>query len=178
MGGPLVGLASAKARALLAYLAVTGMAQSRSALAGLLWSDLPEEPARTNLRLVLTKLRRALPQQVEVTRQSVALAAEQSVWVDALEVTRLAGEADDLDALLAAVDLCRGEFLAGVEVPGAPLFDQWVTAERAACRAAVLGVLDRAVQLARDRADTAAGIRVAPAAWWRWSRCRRRHIGR
>jgi hypothetical protein len=59
-GLPLVGLASAKARALLAYLAVTGAAHSRSALAGLLWSDLPEETARTNLRLVLTKLRRAL----------------------------------------------------------------------------------------------------------------------
>jgi DNA-binding SARP family transcriptional activator/tetratricopeptide (TPR) repeat protein len=160
-GRPLAGLASAKARALLVYLAVTGTAQSRSALAGLLWSDLPEEAARTNLRLVLTKLRRALPQHVEVTRRSVALAAEQSVWVDALEVARLSGVADDLDALLAAVELCRGEFLEGVEVPGALLFNQWVVAERAVCRATVLGVLDRAVQLARDRADTAAGIQVA-----------------
>ena len=160
-GRPLVGLASAKARALLVYLAVTGTAQSRSALAGLLWSDLPEEAARTNLRLVLTKLRRALPGHVEVTRQSVALAADQPVWVDALEVVRLAGEPSDPDALLAAVDLCRGEFLAGVEVPGAPLFDQWVVAERAACRAAMLGTLDRAVQLARERGDTDVGIQVA-----------------
>jgi DNA-binding SARP family transcriptional activator len=160
-GRPLAELASAKARALLVYLAVTGTAQSRSALAGLLWSDLPEEAARTNLRLVLTKLRRALPGHVEVTRQSVALAADQPVWVDALEVVRLAAEADDPDALLAAVDLCRGEFLAGVEVPGAPLFDQWVVAERAASRATVLGVLDRAVQLARERGDTDVGIQVA-----------------
>ncbi len=51
-GLPLVGLAPAKAKALLVYLAVTGAAQTRSALAGLLWSDLPEEAARTNLRLV------------------------------------------------------------------------------------------------------------------------------
>ena len=50
-GRPLVGLASAKATALLIYLAVTGTAQSRSALAGLLWSDLPEATARANLRL-------------------------------------------------------------------------------------------------------------------------------
>jgi DNA-binding SARP family transcriptional activator len=160
-GRPLVGLGSAKAKALLVYLAVTGIAQSRSALAGLLWSDLPEEAARTNLRLVLTKLRRALPGRVEVTRQSVALVAEPPVWVDALEVARMAGAADNLDALLATVDLCRGEFLEGVEVPGAPLFDQWVTAERAASRAAMLGTLDRAMQLARDRADTATGIQVA-----------------
>ena len=58
MGGrPLVELASAKAAALVVYLAVTGTGHSRSALAGLLWSDLPEATARANLRLVLTKLR-------------------------------------------------------------------------------------------------------------------------
>ena len=55
-GRPVAGLASATARwtALLVRLAVTGTAQSRSALAGLLWSDLPEETARANLRLALT----------------------------------------------------------------------------------------------------------------------------
>jgi len=46
---PLVELASAKAVALLFYLAVTGHGYSRSALAGLLWSDLPESTARANL---------------------------------------------------------------------------------------------------------------------------------
>jgi DNA-binding SARP family transcriptional activator len=61
-GRPLVELASAKATALLVYLAVTGCGHSRSALAGLLWSDLPEATARANLRLVLTKLRRVLPE--------------------------------------------------------------------------------------------------------------------
>jgi DNA-binding SARP family transcriptional activator/tetratricopeptide (TPR) repeat protein len=157
---PLVGLASAKANALLVYLAVTGAPQSRSALAGLLWSDLTEDAARTNLRVVLTKLRRALPQHVEVTRQSVALVGAPGVWVDAHEVVRLAGAADDPDSLLAAVRLCRGEFLAGVEVSGAPVFDEWVVTERAACRAAVLGVLDRAMRWARDRADTSTGIDV------------------
>ncbi len=158
---PLVGLVSAKAKALLTYLAVTGTAQSRSALAGLFWSDLPEEAARTNLRVVLTKLRRALPAHLDISRQSITLAAEPPVWVDVHEVARLAGAADDPDSLLAAVDLCRGEFLAGVDVPGAPIFDEWVVAERAACRAAVLGVLDRAMRLARDRAETSTGIDVA-----------------
>ena len=70
-GRPISELASAKAMALLPYLAVTGTGQSRSALAGLLWSDLPEPTARANLRLVLTKLRRALPGHLAVTRQKV-----------------------------------------------------------------------------------------------------------
>ena len=79
---PLVGLASAKATALLVYLAVTGTAQSRSALAGLLWSDLPEATARASLRLALTKLRRAVPARLLVTRQTVALDPARPVWVD------------------------------------------------------------------------------------------------
>jgi DNA-binding SARP family transcriptional activator len=79
-GRPLVELVSAKATALLVYLAVTGHGHARSALAGLLWSDLPEATARANLRLVLTKLRRVLPDHLEVTRQTVALGRGRAGW--------------------------------------------------------------------------------------------------
>ena len=160
-GRPLVELASAKAAALLVYLAVTGTGHSRSALAGLLWSDLPEQTARANLRMVLSKLRRVLPDHLEVTRQAVALASGQDVWVDAVEVARVAAGERDGGELLAAVRLCRGEFLEGVEVPGAPLFDEWLVGRRAAVRADMLAVMDRAVQLARDRGDRATGVEVA-----------------
>jgi predicted ATPase/DNA-binding SARP family transcriptional activator len=160
-GRPLVELASAKATALLVYLAVTGRAHPRAALAGLLWSDLPESTARANLRLVLTKLRRALPDHVEAGRQTVTLAADQPVWVDALEVDRLAAAGGDDRELLAAVRLCRGEFLEGFEVQGAPLFDEWLLTRRAAFRAAMLALMDRAIQSARDRGDAATGTEVA-----------------
>jgi predicted ATPase/DNA-binding SARP family transcriptional activator len=160
-GRPLVGLASAKATALLVYLAVTGTAQSRSALAGLLWSDLPEATARANLRLALTKLRRALPAQLLVTRQTVALDPARPVWVDAVEVERLASGKPEGEELLAAARLCRGEFLSGFEAPGAELFDEWVMGRRAASRADQLVLLERAVQDARDRTDAAAGVEVA-----------------
>jgi predicted ATPase/DNA-binding SARP family transcriptional activator len=160
-GRPLVELASAKAAALLVYLAVTGTGHSRSALAGLLWSDLPEATARANLRLVLTKLRRVLPEYLEVTRQAVALAPGRPVWVDAVEVARVAAGERDGAELLAAVRLCRGELLEGFEVPGAPLFDDWLTGRRAAVRADMLALMDRAVALARDRGDVATGIEVA-----------------
>ena len=53
---PLPGLTSVKGQALLAYLAVTRQAHSRTALAGLLWSDMPEADARTNLRVTLTPM--------------------------------------------------------------------------------------------------------------------------
>ena len=157
-GRPLVGLASAKATALLVYLAVTGTAQSRSALAGLLWSDLPEATARANLRLALTKLRRALPGQLLVTRQTVALDPARPVWVDAVEVERLAAGQPVGTELLAAARLCRGEFLSGFEAPGAELFDEWVQGRRAAALRDQLALLERALQDARDRGDPAAGV--------------------
>jgi DNA-binding SARP family transcriptional activator/predicted ATPase len=160
-GRPLVGLASAKATALLVYLAVTGTAQSRSALAGLLWSDLPEATARANLRLALTKLRRALPERLLVTRQTVALDPARPVWVDAVEVERLAAGRPEGGELLAAARLCRGELLSGFEAPGAELFDEWVQGRRAASLSDQLALLERAVQDARDRGDAAAGVEAA-----------------
>ena len=160
-GRPLAELASVKATALVCYLAVTGTPHSRSALAGLLWSDLPEQTARANLRLVLTKLRRALPGHVVATRQTVALDGSRPVRVDAAEVARAATAENPGPDLPAAARLCRGEFLDGLTVPGAPLFDEWVTQHRAAVRADMLAVLDRALRHARDERDTAAGIEVA-----------------
>jgi predicted ATPase/DNA-binding SARP family transcriptional activator len=160
-GRPLKELASVKAVALVCYLAVTGTAHSRSALAGLLWSDLPEQTARANLRLVLTKLRRALPDHLVATRETVGLDERRPVRVDAAEVARAAAAEDTGAELPAAVRLCRGEFLEGLTVPGAPVFDEWVVERRAVVRADMLAVLDRALRYARDERDTTVGVEVA-----------------
>ena len=59
---PLPPLESARAESLLAYLLIhRGAPQPRQRLAFLLWPDSTEQQARTNLRHVLHKLRRALP---------------------------------------------------------------------------------------------------------------------
>ena len=63
-GVPVTRFRSTKAQALLCYLAVTGRPHARSALVGLLWGDLPEAKARTNLRRVLTTLRRQIDQGI------------------------------------------------------------------------------------------------------------------
>jgi DNA-binding SARP family transcriptional activator len=60
-GEPITAFESDKVRALLAYLAVeTGQPHRCERLAGLLWSDLPERSARTNLRAALFNLRSAM----------------------------------------------------------------------------------------------------------------------
>ena len=68
-------LISLKGQALLIYLAVTGKAQPRTTLAGLLWGSLPEASARANLRFTLSKLRKFLPETILLTtRLDVSLA--------------------------------------------------------------------------------------------------------
>lgn len=59
-GTPLRSLRYSKAEALLFYLAMTGRSHSREALATLLWSDIPDEAARTNLRSLLSTVVRAV----------------------------------------------------------------------------------------------------------------------
>ena len=57
-GQPISGFTYNKARALLAYLAVeSDQPHPRDAIVGLLWPEMPDASARTNLRQVLTSLR-------------------------------------------------------------------------------------------------------------------------
>jgi hypothetical protein len=175
-GRPLLGLASAKATALLVYLAVTGTAHSRSALAGLLWSDLPEATARANLRLALTKLRRALPAQLLVTRQTVALDPARPVWVDAVEVERLLAGKPEGEELLAAARLCRGEFLAGFEAPGPSCSTSGCWAAGPPPGPTSWPCWSGPCRTHATTPTPAAGSR-SPAACWSWSRCTRRPTG-
>src|SRR5215208_5892890 len=62
-GQPVGGLAYAKVRALLAYLAVEARPHGRDALAEFLWPDQPAAAARRSLRVALTTLRHALADQ-------------------------------------------------------------------------------------------------------------------
>lgn len=158
-GRPVDGLA-AKAQALLIYLAIVRGAHSRSALAGLLWSDMPEETARANLRLTLTKLRKAVPDQLAVTRESVALSPDVAVRVDALDLCQVADQ-EDPGELRAALDLYRGDFLRDLSVPGAALFEEWAAAKRADYRSRALAAMDRLLRQARDAEDLGLGVEVA-----------------
>lgn len=145
--------APAKAKALVAYLALAPPNATRSKLAGLLWSDLSEDAARANLRLVLTQLRKALPGRVAADRHAVALNGD--VWIDAEELEQAkAGPA-------AVLELYRGEFLEGVELPGAPLLEEWITDRRYRYRARALAALDTVVGTALASGDTDTAMAAA-----------------
>src|SRR5262245_6005151 len=163
-GAPLAGLRSRRAPALLVYLAVTGRAHRREALAGLLWGEWPEGAARASLRQALTNLRRVAGDCLQ-TGQGTAGLRPADVWTDAAAFEALLADpppgspASDGAAyrLAAAVGLYAGDFLAGFGVPDAPAFDDWVAVERERLRHLAVGALRRlaAAHAARGEAGAA-----------------------
>ena len=103
-----LALTSVKGQALLAYLVVTRQAHSRSALAGLLWSDMPEEDARTNLRVTLSQLKKVVGDVISATRRSVELNKDSNIWLDVAVLEQAARSGANLAA---AADLFRADLL-------------------------------------------------------------------
>lgn len=137
---PLSNFLSAKAPALLAYLAVTRRAHSRDTLAALLWGDLPDVDAKNNLRQVLANLKKTLEPYLEIQRDTVELKRAQ-VAADVWEFEKIEAFQPETDAFTLSSEqsaqlqtlaaLYHGEFLAGFYVRDAPEFEEWVVTQRA-----------------------------------------------
>lgn len=141
-GHPVQGFRSQKVRALLAYLAAEpDQPQPRQLLSGLLWPDLPDATARTNLRTALWNLRTLCDHQEPSSPLFL-------VTTDTVQFNRAAGARVDLQLFLdwtadrellqpggmnwpvvarleEAVSLYRGPFLEGFFVDSAP-FEEWI----------------------------------------------------
>jgi DNA-binding SARP family transcriptional activator len=135
-GAPLTPPASRRARALLAYLALSPGPHPRGALAARFWPDVLDESARTSLRGALADVRRAVGDRLVATRDTAGLDAG---WVDAAAFAALVAEGRDEEALA----LCRGELLAGLD-------DDWIVAARDEHRDAQSAVLARLAAAAGD----------------------------
>jgi DNA-binding SARP family transcriptional activator len=153
-GEPVSGLTSAKARALLVYLAVeSDRAHPREALAELLWPDHPEESALDSLRHALAQLRRSLGDQaaatplILVTRDALRLNPAGDIWTDTTDFRALLSEEEggqgEIPRLEQAMALYRGEFLASCPTGDSPAFDDWVAFNRAELSRLALSSLQR-----------------------------------
>jgi DNA-binding SARP family transcriptional activator len=134
-----------KGRTLLAYLAMQPEHFARREdLANLLWGDRVDKYARHNLRQCLAILRDELasiaPDFLILRRDAVALRG-QSLAVDALEFVALA-QSGELSQLDRALELYRGEFLAGNALDVEP-FSRWVMAERSRLHAIGVGLFEQ-----------------------------------
>ncbi len=161
-GAPVALPSSKKARALLAFLAITGRPHRRERLCELLW-DLPDDP-KAALRWALTKLRKILDGEGEkrilADRERVSLNAP-VVSVDVLRfqndlaqasVAELTEMANALDAVL----------MDGLDGAGDAAFDAWLTSEREDARILRTAILKR---LATSDQLTAAETRKWHRLW-------------
>ncbi|MCB9148728.1 MAG: tetratricopeptide repeat protein [Caldilineaceae bacterium] len=130
-GAPLTGFISAKAQALLFYLAATGRAHSRDTLATLFWDEMPESAAKKNLTKALSNLRKLIGDLLQADNQSASLTWTSEIYVDLHLFEQVANGADpELSALQEAVDQYRHDLLAGFLVKDAPVFEEWLWNER------------------------------------------------
>ncbi|RMF03521.1 MAG: hypothetical protein D6768_05690, partial [Chloroflexi bacterium] len=136
-GTPVTGFVSKKAQALLFYLAETQQPHTRQSLAALLWPEMPETTARTNLRKALSNLRRLFPDHLLISRHTAAFNPDSHFCLDSRQFehqldcfqaeTRLKSE--NFEDLATALALYRGDFLAGFSAAALP-FEEWMLARR------------------------------------------------
>ena len=130
--------ASQRPWAVFAYLALAIRPVARAELASTFWPDVLDQSARASLRSALWALRRQLGDRLVVSGERVGLADQDGLWIDVREFGRLAD--DDPDA---ALELCRGELLEGLE-------DEWVLSARGSHRERVIELLEQ-LALASER---------------------------
>src|SRR5262245_19410438 len=141
--GPVLTVPTRKAQGLLAYLALPcGLAHPRDKLAALLWGDMHEGRARTNLRQTLFMLRKALPAPVSrvlhLDTPTVALEPT-AVDVDVATFERLVTLGSP-DSLKQASVVYQGDLLQGLAVRETS-FEQWLMTERERLRELALEAL-------------------------------------
>ncbi len=167
------GFESQKVRALFVYLAChSGRAFSREHLAGLLWPEQEEDGARHALRQALYNLRSALPGKdssnppLLVSHGDIRINPAAGLWVDvrAFEDSIKRGaarDAADPHHLATAVQLYRGDFLAGFFVRDSTSFEEWLSAEQERLREATAEALRSLTESYRKRGEYRFGLHYA-----------------
>lgn len=148
-----------KAMALLAYLAVTGRAHGRDALATFFWPEYDQSRARAALRRTLSALNTALGKGwLQADRETIGLRPNSNFRADIHKFRqRLAAcrehdhpETDVCQACLPvlaeAVSLFQDNFMAGFTLRDSPLFDDWQFFQTEGLRQELAGALEHLVR--------------------------------
>lgn len=129
--------ASRKAEALLAYLLLNPQPHPRDTLADLLWDDRTQKQALGNLRVLLSNLRKVLPDVLLITRQTVQRNGDYPLILDteALQaaLSLLDGGGVGVETavpLQSALEKYRGPLLAGLFLRDARRFEEWLLVAR------------------------------------------------
>ncbi len=168
-GRPITDFESNKVRALLAYLVTEAdRAHSRDKLAALLWPEMPDQAARSNLRYALSNLRKAIRDVdasrpfLRITKQTVQLNPDGKPDVDVLTFTRQLGQSPPgLANLEEAMGVYQGDFLDGFFVGGDSAFEEWAVLKREQLRRQALETLHHLARAYRENGDLASALTAA-----------------
>ncbi len=160
----IVDITRKKAVALLAYLAISGQAHSRDALATMLWPEADQSRARAGLRSALWALNQTeVGAWLVVDVETVGLAGGKPgssdahpapvVDVDQFRAFVQAARSHDhapgeacpacVHSLTAAAEMATDDFMAGFTLPDAPAFDEWQFFEASTLRQEMAAALER-----------------------------------
>lgn len=147
---------SARAKAILFYLATSGRPESRERLAGLLWSDWPDKKAREYLRGELFLLS-GLRQEYLVEVDGRLSLNPQNCRIDLARFCELTENPQaTVEQLDEALRLWSGTFLEGIESgleAGAAIFVEWLEAQRSGWESARRETLYRLAEAAAHSLD-------------------------
>jgi len=168
-GGQPAELSSAKATALVAHLALTGVSHGREPLLALLWPESPGDAARKNLRNTLWAIRKALGDDAILTADD-RLALARTAWADTqafelalggLALGRPAIHPASVEQSNTLIALYRGPLLDGLSLADAPEFELWLATERERFGQMALRLLTAAIEAARATQDWQSTLNLA-----------------
>lgn len=166
-GKPLTQFRSQKEAALLIYLAQTGQAQQRDVVADLLWDANSTSQSLSNLRTVLSRLRKQVGDVFVASRKTLAPSPEIGWHVDSAELQQTLAAIRHIDApekakiVQEALDAYRGDFLADFYLTDAPRFTEWMTTTRENIRSQVIDAYRKLGKYALSIEDIGYGLKVA-----------------
>ncbi|GGS03892.1 ATP-binding protein [Deinococcus sedimenti] len=145
-----------KTAALFAYLCVGGQTP-RARLAGLLWPDVPDRAARSNLRQTIWRIRSQTGANLLLGEATLELGAGVTCDLTGTDQDdpRADDRADDTD------DRRADEVLAGQEFSDCPEFEDWLRAARERHRDARRAALWRRVHRARESGEVRRALQLA-----------------
>ena len=158
-----------KARALLAYLAVTQKAHPRETIVALLWPDHDRQQGRADLSRTLSNLRTVLgADYILADREQIALNDKTALWVDVIhfrhqldacrEIAAEEMDDDGCQKLAAAVDCYQADFLAGFTLPDCLAFDEWQLLQTEGLRRDLSWALEKLAHAYEARSDLTQAI--------------------
>jgi predicted ATPase/DNA-binding SARP family transcriptional activator len=174
LDGVLIEIPTSRALPLIAYLALTGQAQKRETLASLLWTESNQKRASAALRTTLWRLKRAgLGDWIELTRNEIVLNPHKNIEVDVQLFKNLLDRCNThghppsqiclfcTPALTEAIEVYRGDFMAGFNLSKALIFDDWRMQQSVTLESLYLNALERLVRCHRTFGDFNLAIHYA-----------------